>query len=262
MTLEQIKQSLQEIERKNNVRILTAVESGSRAWGFASPDSDWDVRFIYVHPMRWYLQVEPGRDVIEVLTDEGFDAVGWDLRKALSLFRKTNPSMLEWLMSPVRYIDNDGFAEMLRSLIPNYFNPTRGLYHYYSMGVNHNERYLLKNGITLKRFLYYLRSLLACKWIMSHKTPAPVMFNELVDNIVTDTEVKDAIVRLIAKKSICKEHDKDTVEPILIEYAYTTQDEITDYLQSVSLPEPDRDKDDLLDDLLYRLSAVASIPTI
>ena len=99
MTREEILKHLQKIKVQYNVKILYAAESGSRAWGFSSPDSDWDVRFIYVHPLNWYLTVNFNRDVIEIMTDEGFDAVGWDIRKTLQLYRKTNPTMLEWLKS-------------------------------------------------------------------------------------------------------------------------------------------------------------------
>ncbi len=122
MTADGIRQRLEKVERENHVRILLAVESGSRAWGFASPDSDWDVRFIYVHPVEWYLKVEPGRDVIEEMDNDGFDASGWELRKALQLFRKTNPSLLEWLRSPIKYMDR-GLADALIKVEQDYFNP-------------------------------------------------------------------------------------------------------------------------------------------
>ena len=112
MTEKCIIERLKQIERENSVRILLAVESGCRAWGVASPDSDRDVRFIYVHPVEWYLTVEPGGDVIEVM-DGVFDACGWELRKALRLYRKTNSSMLEWLRSPIRYIDDNVLAATL-----------------------------------------------------------------------------------------------------------------------------------------------------
>ncbi|MEM6906851.1 MAG: nucleotidyltransferase domain-containing protein, partial [Pseudomonadota bacterium] len=90
------------IERDFGVRILFAIESGSRAWGFPSPDSDYDVRFVYVHPTDWYLSLTPGRDVIELPIRDDLDIGGWDLRKALNLLLKPNPVMLEWLSSPIR----------------------------------------------------------------------------------------------------------------------------------------------------------------
>lgn len=173
MTREEILKHLQKIEVQYNVKILYAVESGSRAWGFSSPDSDWDVRFIYVHPLNWYLTVNLSRDVIEIMTDEGFDAVGWDIRKALQLYRKTNPTMLEWLRSPIVYIDNMQLKSVLLSSEIHFFNTKRGIYHYFHVATNHQNRYLEKRGVELKRFLYYFRSLLACKWIIKNGTPPP-----------------------------------------------------------------------------------------
>ncbi len=254
MTREEIVDQLREIEKAHNVRVLLAVESGSRAWGFASPDSDWDVRFIYVNPVRQYLRVEPIRDVIEVMTDSGFDAVGWDLRKALQLFRRTNPSILEWLLSPIRYIDTDGLAETLLSLIPSYYNPKSGIHHYLNMAISHNEKYLLKNGITLKRFLYYLRSLLACRWIMDHLSPPPVPFHRLIEATVKEAPVLDAIHAMLAKKTVSKEHDKEEVDPLLLNYARTINDEVEAFLSSSPLPTPERGKDETLDNLLYSMA--------
>src|SRR4030095_590913 len=102
-TAESIRHKLADIERAEDVRILFAVESGSRAWGFPSPDSDYDVRFLYVHKADWYLSIDPRRDVIELPIEGEFDINGWDLRKALQLLIKSNPVLLEWLRSPVLY---------------------------------------------------------------------------------------------------------------------------------------------------------------
>lgn len=94
---------LEAIEQRHDVRVLFACESGSRGWGFASPDSDYDVRFLYVHKPEWYLRVEPQRDVIERPIDDVLDVSGWELRKALQLMRRSNPTLFEWLDSPVIY---------------------------------------------------------------------------------------------------------------------------------------------------------------
>ncbi len=98
-----IGEALAQAEQRYDVKVLLAVESGSRAWGFASPDSDWDVRFIYVHRPEWYLGIDEKRDVIEEMLPLDIDLAGWDLRKALRLFRKSNPPLLEWLRSPLNY---------------------------------------------------------------------------------------------------------------------------------------------------------------
>ena len=90
-----VEAELSRLETEHQVTVLFACESGSRAWGFASPDSDYDVRFLYVHRLPWYLQVEPGRDVIERPLDDELDVCGRELRKALYLLRRSNPTLLE-----------------------------------------------------------------------------------------------------------------------------------------------------------------------
>lgn len=113
----EIDRRLDAIESDNGVRILFAIESGSRAWGFPSPDSDFDIRFIYAHEPEWYLSVLEGRDVLETpLDDLGLDVSGWDLRKTLRLFLKSNPALYEWLVSPIVYRDMCGLARELRDL--------------------------------------------------------------------------------------------------------------------------------------------------
>ena len=117
---EQIYNKLREIEKTENVRILLAVESGSRAWGFASPDSDYDVRFIYVRPKDDYLRLDPVRDVIELPLDEVFDINGWDLQKTLRLLYRSNPTLFEWFSSPIVYLETE-FADELRAMMTQYF---------------------------------------------------------------------------------------------------------------------------------------------
>src|SRR5690606_13894549 len=121
---EEIMRRIRDAEQEHGVRVLYAVESGSRAWGFASPNSDYDVRFIYVHPHDWYLSVdlEDKRDVIEYEIVDDIDINGWDLRKALKLFWKSNPSFVEWMQSPIVYVDDRTFSEGVRSLMPGIYS--------------------------------------------------------------------------------------------------------------------------------------------
>lgn len=253
MTREEILKHLQKIEVQYNVKILYAVESGSRAWGFSSLDSDWDVRFIYVHPLNWYLTVNLSRDVIEIMTDEGFDAVGWDIRKALQLYRKTNPTMLEWLRSPIVYIDNMQLKSVLLSSEIHFFNTKRGIYHYFHVATNHQNRYLEKRGVELKRFLYYFRSLLACKWIIKNGTPPPVPFEELVATMVDDKQILDSITGLLTLKRKSKEHDKEIVTESLLIYGAKLQKEVESELSQFVEHKPTLEKDPVLDALLYNM---------
>ena len=117
---------LHEIEKENNVKILLAVESGSRAWGFASPDSDYDVRFIYVRPKEDYLRLENVRDVIELPIDDVLDINGWDLQKTLRLLYKSNPTLFEWFSSPIVYLETD-FADRFRKIMGEYFSTKKSL---------------------------------------------------------------------------------------------------------------------------------------
>lgn len=170
---------LHEIEEKENVRILLAVESGSRAWGFASPDSDYDVRFIYVRQKKEYLRLEAVRDVIELPINDLLDINGWDLQKTLRLLHKSNPTLFEWFSSPILYMETD-FADQFRKIMNRYFSTKRSLFHYISMAEGNNREYLRRDMVKAKKYFYVLRPILACRWILERGTPPPMLFSELV----------------------------------------------------------------------------------
>lgn len=177
---ELIRQKLREIERENKVRILLAVESGSRAWGFASPDSDYDVRFIYARSKEDYLRLEKVRDVIALPIDDTLDINGWDLQKALRLLYKSNPTLFEWLASPIIYMETP-FADQLRKSMMDYFSQKKSLYHYLSMAEGNYREYLKGDLVKAKKYFYVLRPLLACRWILNNRTPPPMWFSDLAE---------------------------------------------------------------------------------
>lgn len=241
---------LKEIEKEYDVKILLAVESGSRAWGFESKDSDWDVRFIYVHRPDWYFRVIEQRNVIEKMMDDGADIVGWELRKALTLLMKSNTSMLEWFNSPkVYYIDRE-FAERIHKIEKDFFNPIRAMYHYNHIYNKHNERYLQRENCNIKRFLYFLRGVLACKWIEQHMSLPPVNFSQLVDAVVDDINICNAINALIKIKKSSIEHDMTIIDSNLIEY---TNELANHYNQIIDTFRPQLNivSTDALDSILY-----------
>lgn len=127
-----IQEKLREIERQENCRILLAVESGSRAWGFASPDSDYDVRFIYARPRESYLRLDRARDVIERPISDALDINGWDVDKTLKLLHRSNPTVFEWFSSPIVY-QTSPFAEEFKSVMGRYFLRKSSLWHYVRM---------------------------------------------------------------------------------------------------------------------------------
>ena len=175
---ETILAELHEIETQEHVRILLAVESGSRAWGLASPDSDYDVRFLYVRPHADYLRLERTRDVIELPIEGELDLNGWDLDKALRLLHGSNPTLFEWFSSPIVYRDSAS-AQALQTLSARYFSPRRSLNHYLSMAINNRRQYLKSDTVIAKKYFYILRPVLACRWILDRGTPPPVLFSEL-----------------------------------------------------------------------------------
>ena len=197
---------LSAIEADQGVTVLYACESGSRAWGFESPDSDYDVRFVYARPRDWYLSfdVERRRDVIESPLVDDIDLHGWDMRKALYLFTRTNGALIEWLNSPLRYLDRDRFATDLRRLVPEHFNATALCYHYSHMARRNARTYLQGDRVRLKKHLYALRPLLAIRHIERGLGFPPVRFESLVD-AVAPAELRLGIAELLEAKRATSE---------------------------------------------------------
>ena len=198
---------LQEIEEKEKVRILYACESGSRAWGFPSSDSDYDVRFVYLQPVERYLSIKKERDVIECPITELLDINGWDLQKALLLLRKSNPPLLEWLGSPIIYLEKYSIAAQMRALASQYYSDAASAYHYLHMAKGNYRDYLKGEKVWLKKYFYVLRPILAVKWIEQGMGIVPIEFDVLVDRLVTDTKLKKEITALIQAKRKGEELD-------------------------------------------------------
>ena len=175
----QIKNKLAEIEFTENVNVIMAIESGSRAWGFASPDSDYDVRFIYVRQPKDYIRLNPVRDVIEWQLDDVYDVSGWDLQKALRLMHDSNPTLHEWCNSPIIYMENE-LADSFRKLAEECFLPKKALYHYVSMARYAYNSYLKDDEVRIKKYFYALRPLLAARWVANNGAAPPMMFDDLV----------------------------------------------------------------------------------
>ena len=189
---------LAEIEEKENIRILHAVESGSRAWGFASPDSDYDVRFIYARPKELYLRLEKTKDVIEWQLDATLDINGWDLQKTLRLLHSSNPTLFEWNNSPIVYKTTGEWGK-IRGEINNYFSAKSGLHHYLSTANSNYREYLKGDQVKLKKYFYVLRPLLACKWILAQKCPPPMLFAELAKTML-EPDMKPIVADLLRLK--------------------------------------------------------------
>lgn len=222
----EIQDNLDQIEEQYDVKILLAVESGSRAWGFASADSDYDVRFIYVHRPEEYLRIDSMKDVIEWQLDEVLDINGWDLRKALLAFAKGNPNVMEWANSPIIYRKSKHW-DALREAAMHYFSEKSALCHYYGTANSTLKGYLTGDRIRYKKYFYALRPLLCCRWIEKYRTAPPMEFERLLslfvdcdyerDDALTE-ELYNGIQELLARKAVTEEKDLNPQMPVIIDF--------------------------------------------
>lgn len=245
---DEILQRLAAIEKEHQVRVLLAVESGSRAWGFPSPNSDYDVRFIYARHCDWYLSldVENRRDVIEYDANDDIDLLGWDLRKALKLFGKSNPSFVEWLQSPIVYREDGPFAQRARDLLPRIYAVDSGVFHYLNMADKNYRGYLQARLVPLKKYFHVLRPLLAIRWLERYRTPAPVEFNRLRALAADDETLDKEIGRLLARKQRSQEQEFVPVRSVLNEFIEQELSRLSRYQPGGQSPGADLEKLDAL----------------
>ncbi|MCQ6562718.1 nucleotidyltransferase domain-containing protein [Paenibacillus mendelii] len=243
-----IRQELALIEAQENVRILYACESGSRAWGFPSQDSDYDVRFLYIRPAEWYLSIFERRDVIERPINDMLDMNGWDLKKALNLFRKSNPPLLEWLQSPICYSETYSAADRIRALTTATFSPQSCMHHYLHMARGNYREYLQGDLVKLKKYFYVLRPILACAWILERGTMPPIAFETLVVEMLPErNELVLAIDDLLVRKRAGVELDLGQRIGVINEFV---ESKLAEYEQIAgALPRSEGDMDGRLDEL-------------
>lgn len=220
-----VPQKLRELEWEHHMKVLYAVESGSRAWGFASPDSDFDVRFVYVRPREFYLKLEKTRDVIEEPIDDTWDVSGWDLPKALRLLHASNPSIFEWAASPLVYCSTDAWERRIAPALPAFFRPHKSVYHYLSMAFRTAKENLTGETVKAKKYFYILRPILAAKWVIANGTPPPMLFEELVGSQLEEALVP-MVNELVRKKKELPELDRIPRIPTLDKYIYAALDEL------------------------------------
>lgn len=204
MNPDRIQAALDQVERDHDVHILLAIESGSRAWGFPSRDSDWDVRFIYRHSMPRYLSIDPPRDVIETPLDDDLDLGGWDLRKALSLMVASNAIVLEWLGSPIVYRRD-----------PDVFDALNALAYHYDRLARRNWPPQQPGSMRLKDLFYALRPACALAWMQRHATPPPMCLPTLMAGLSLPAAVTEALEHLITQKQFGQEADAGPVPAAL-----------------------------------------------
>jgi predicted nucleotidyltransferase len=203
-----IDDKLAAIAERERIDLLIAVESGSRAWGFPSPDSDYDCRFIYVRRRDAYLSLVPPRDVIELPSDAIFDVNGWDLGKALRLLLKGNAVVIEWLTSPFVYAGDAPFRDQMLALARQTARPAAIARHYLHLGERQRRTYFADaNAIALKKIFYALRPAVALRWLRLNPgaAVAPMHFPTLIAASDLPADVLAIVDDLLARKAVTSE---------------------------------------------------------
>ena len=236
MMNEEIIKKLREIEKNNNVKIIYAVESGSRMWNFASRNSDYDVRFLYVGSPKYYLSIENKKDYIQIMDkDKVFDFSGWDIKKALGLLLKSNMSLYEWISSPIIYIktkEMDAFTEAAQYC----WDKKKLIYSYIHLASGNYKAYVLnKPKIKLKKYLYILRTIAACMWLEKY-----FVAKDLNDvNSAQKIPVPEACPISIDNLSEMIKNDNDYIYELLQKIIKTKREGVEDTL---SCPDKQADK--------------------
>ena len=193
-------QKLTDLEKQHHIKIFHAVESGSRAWGFASQDSDYDVRFLYYHQPEWYFSVSKQADnIVKMEENNLLDFAGWELKKTLLLLIKGNMSLYEWIQSPIVYKQSKEF-ETLKALAQEFYNPKALMFSYVGIAENNYNAYANKEKAKLKKYLYILRTLAACRWIEQQQTPPPIEIDKLKGVFRQDPLIWEFLNHLIEEK--------------------------------------------------------------
>ena len=235
--------------------MLFAAEGGSRAWGMESRDSDYDVRFVYVHPPEEYLAVTHPCEAIEE-THEEIDMAGWDTRKTLHLLRKGNVAIYEWLRSPEIYVETP-WSKLLRVVALQYFQPKACIFHYFGLAHRNYKAYIAnKDPVNTKKYLYVLRSIMCCRWAEVKGTPPPVGFGMMMNllNRNLPQPVIEETFRLIARKMAGEEMKHET--PLILLNTYI-EGELKRFKELATGMTPDEKPDlDILK--LLMLSAVGT----
>lgn len=234
-----ILENLDRLSVKYDCRILFAAESGSRAWGFASPDSDYDVRVIYIKPLEWYLQVsDNSKDTFEEMLPDDLDFAAWDLRKALMLFAKSNFPLMEWLQSPCIYYADADFHRKMIDFMPAYFNPLKSIFHYLSMyrkAIGNLDDYQM---ISIKKLFYAIRGMLAAEWSLFYKTMPPTEFEKLLVADLLPPDLYEIVLDLQMKKEQAKENEKVVLPASLHKHFLARESELNNKAKSLANQAP------------------------
>lgn len=223
-------EKLKELEEEYGIKIIMAVESGSRAWGMASKDSDYDVRFVYTYPIEKYLSIFGAKDSINrVFEDINADFVGFDVRKFVSMLSASNPTVIEWLNSDILYYgeQNKVFKEWANLK----FNAISLFHHYKSMCKQNYKEYIEQNKkVTLKKYLYVMRGLVNASWVFEKNCLPKIKLEDTAKGHILPQKILATVLDIIENKKAQREMDVEQRIPYLDKF-------IEAFLESKSEPQ-------------------------
>jgi len=237
-----IEKKLQQIEKEYGIEILYSCESGSRAWGFPSPDSDYDVRFIYKQSLDKYLTIRPRKDHLSFPINDELDIYGWDISKVLQLITKSNTTPFEWLQSPIIYREDKKFKDDLWQFCQSYFCPRSNIHHYLGVAKGAMETMQGKE-IKIKKLFYVLRPILAALWCAEKNTIAAMSIYPLMDLLSDD--LREKVLSLIDLKSTAIESYLIKIDADLREWIDSTYNYCLTSSQEMQRDSVDKEKADL-----------------
>ena len=224
---------LENLMQQHACRLLFAGESGSRAWGLQSPDSDYDVRCIYAHPIHWYLSIEDHRDTIETVFPDDIDISGYELRRALRLFSACNIPINEQLQNPVFYGGDSRFVKRLCALIPSYFNKKRALFHYAQIAAQTISQVQVLS-IGLHRVFYIIRPILACEWIAKNDSMPPTEFQQLLEADFLPLPLMNEVTEIVQHKAVTAIEDRPLLQ-LSKDLLYWMTESLTRHQEAIQL---------------------------
>jgi len=239
MTNDEILAQLAALESQKQIKIIYACESGSRAWGFPSPDSDYDIRFLYVRPQSAYLSVFPGKDVIDLPIDGDSDMGGWDVQKAFALLRKSNAALIEWLSSPIVYREDSLLLGFIKDLMASSFLAGTACHHYLSMAKKKIADIQSQDRVKLKSYFYALRATLCANFIVDTLSPPPMQIDGLIERYLT-SDLKSRYDEMLARKLKATESYREPRQKWLDQYLLQKQFALADLVpvnQKKPIPE-------------------------
>jgi len=216
---QEIESAIQHLEEELRIKVLFACETGSRAWGFPSPDSDYDVRLIYVHSLDWYLQLSEPKDTLDrMLADREIDISGWEIRKSLRLLQKSNAALLERIQSPILYQFDDSFLQQIHQLAPQFYSRISTLHHYLGLAKKSFAPISNVPSYRLKKFFYALRAASVCQWILEKDEVPPIEFPKVLAGIPVSESIRERIRELISLKATVSESYEHKGEPEILTF--------------------------------------------